>query len=180
MDSATLRQAEDLRRQQGRELAALDRQQGRAPSLADLRAINDLANEHRLLFQNLELRLPEQRPDDTPNRYRTRLLDRLKQFSPRWRSTDIFAVARADALSPVGTEILADAKRVCDDVTVDSFKHPGQPRRVEVTDASGRRCIEWRGPHAFVDMFMPPVATFACPNALIYAGEPKTGSISIV
>jgi len=71
VDSATLRQVEDLRRAQSAELAALDREQGKAPSLVDLRAINDLANEHRLLFANLELRLPEQRPDDTPARYRT-------------------------------------------------------------------------------------------------------------
>ena len=53
-------------------------------------------------------------------------------------------------------EIVADARRVCDDVTVGSFKHPGALRRVETTDASGRRCIEWRGPTWFGAAFQLP------------------------
>jgi len=157
VDSATLRQVEDLRRQQGRELAALDREQGRAPSLRDLRAINDLANEHRLLFQNLELTLPTPRADDSPRGYEVRVLSELKRHSPKWRHVDLYPAA--GAVKAFGPEIRAAAQAVCDDVTVGSFRHPGALRKVEVTDASGRRCIEWRGPRAFVDMFMPPVAT---------------------
>jgi hypothetical protein len=155
MTPAALWQAESLRLRQGRELAALDREQGKVPSLSDLRQINALREQHGQLMKNLELDLPTPRPDDNARRYRVRILDELKRHSPKWRGVDI-SLIRSDA---VVAEIVGDAKRVCDDVTVGSFRHPDRLRRVEVTDASGRRCIEWRGPRAFVDMFMPPVAT---------------------
>ena len=98
-------------------------------------------------------------PADNATRYEARLLSALARHSPKWRGVDIQAAARANALAPIGAEIRADATRVCDDVTQGSFRNPGALRRVERVDAGGQRTIEWHGPNAFVEMFMPPVAT---------------------
>ena len=85
MNSATARRVEDFQRRQSNELRELDRRQGRAPSLGDLRRINDLKTQHELLFKNLELTLPEQRGDDNASSYEARLLTALARHSPTWR-----------------------------------------------------------------------------------------------
>ena len=59
MNSATARRVEAVQRYQTNELRDLDRQQGRAPKLSDLRAINEMRQQHELLFKNLELSLPQ-------------------------------------------------------------------------------------------------------------------------
>jgi hypothetical protein len=156
MNSAALRRVEDLQRRQASELAYLDRKQGRPPSLADLRAIASLKQQNEQLFANLELQLPEQRADDSPVNYEARLLDQLKRHSPKWRSTDMLAMARANALGAVRAEIRADAQRVCDDVTVGSFKNPGALRRIEKVDAAGQKITEWAGPTWFGAAFQLP------------------------
>lgn len=156
MDSQALRRVEDFRRGQDRELAELDRKQGRAPSLSDLRRINDLKTQHTQLFQNLELTLPEQRGDDDAVRYETRLLSELKRRSPRWRDADISSAARANALTVIGAEIRADARRVEGDVTQGSFTSPGDLRRVEKVDAAGQKITEWAGDTWFGAAFQLP------------------------
>ena len=156
MNSAALKQVEAVQRYQANELRDLDRRQGRAPSLSDLRRINEMRQENELLFKNLELTLPEQRGDDDAQRYEARLLTSLARHSPKWRGVDIQAAARANALTPIGAEIRADAQRVADDGTVGSFRNPGQLRRIEKVDQSGRKVTEWAGPLWFGQQFMLP------------------------
>lgn len=156
MNSQAARRVEDFQRRQASDLAELDRHQGKPPSLSDLRRIADLQREHAQLFQNLELPLPEQRGDDDAQRYEARLLTALARHSPTWRGVDIQAAARANALTPIGAEIRADAQAIADDGTVGSFKTPGALRRIEKTDASGRKITEWAGPLWFGQQFMLP------------------------
>ena len=156
MNSAALKQVEAVQRHQDRELRDLDRRQGRPPSLSDLRAINQMRQENELLFKNLELALPQAMSADNATSYEARLLNELKRHSPKWRSTDMSQLARANALGPVGHEVRKDAQAIADDGLIGSFRNPGQLRRVEKVDQSGRKVTEWHGPVWFGRAFQLP------------------------
>ena len=156
MNSQAARRVENFQRHQANELAELDRQQGRPPSLGDLRRINEMRTQNAQLFANLELQLPQAMPADTPARYEARLLNELKRHSPKWRSTDMGQLARANALGPVGREVRKDAQAIADDGLIGSFRNPGQLRRVEKVDQSGRKVTEWHGPVWFGRAFQLP------------------------
>ncbi len=156
MNSAALKQVEAVQRYQANALRDLDRHQGKPPSLSDLRAINEMRQQHELLFKNLEMQVPQPMPADTPAHYEARLLNELKRHSPKWRSTDMGQLARANALGAVGAEVRADAQRVCDDITIGSFRSPGALRRIEKVDAAGQKIVEWHGPTWFGATFQLP------------------------
>ena len=156
MNSQAARRVEDFQRHQDRELAQINRQHGRPPSLSDLREINRMRQENELLFKNLELTLPQAMPADNATSYEARLLNELKRHSPRWRSVDMQALARSNALAPAASEVRKDAQAVADDGSIGSFRNPGQLRRVEKVDQSGRKITEWAGDTWLGQQFMLP------------------------
>jgi hypothetical protein len=153
-----------LRERQDASVATLDRAQGRPPSLAELREINDTADRYSGLFKDLELPPPSPRAGDTPVGFRMRLLDALKPHSPAWSNASLLAAHAGRALDQVEREIVADASRVASDRTVGSFRRPGELRRIAAVDAGGRKSTEWAGsPLIWMQNFMP--ATVTCVRA---------------
>lgn len=159
-DILTVRAAQD------RELARL----GRGPTLNEQREMADLGAQHRELFADLEMSLPQPAADADPLGYRVELLSRLKRFSPSWRDADLTRLARS-ALWGIEREVLADARRIAGDRTVGSFRRPGGLRELHRTDAAGHRSVEFAGsPLSWMSAFMTPVVTMV--EAFV---DPRTG-----
>jgi hypothetical protein len=157
LDAYTLHKVRD---RQNHAAAALDRQQGIAATHGEMREMADLKRQHDQLFRDLEMSgAPEPRDDEFPSQYRRRLVERLREFSPKFRDV------RLDRLSPdsaVFGEIVADAAALAADRTVGSFKSPGELRRIVRTDSSGREVISYHGnpKSGWMWQHMSPVESF--------------------
>jgi hypothetical protein len=147
-----------VRTAQQRELERL----GSAPSLEQQRAMQLLAKQHKQLFEDLELNLPQPGPTDRPDHYKVALLRRLQKFSPTFRDSDLGRLALTGGLARgIEAAIVADATAVAGDRTVGSFRRPGALREIRRTDQTGQVTeVSFAGdPRAWMSAFVSPVVT---------------------
>jgi hypothetical protein len=151
--------AEDIirtRNAQNRELERL----GHAPTLEQQREIADIAAQHRELFADLEMSVPQPSATDRPRDYEVALLQRLQRFSPTFRETDLRRLARAGGLGGIDKQIVQEAGRIAGNKTIGSFRRPGELREVRRVDQSGQEEIRFYGnPLSWMAQFMSPVVT---------------------
>jgi hypothetical protein len=134
---------------------------GTGPTLEQQRAMQLLAREHRQLFADLELNLPQPGAQDRPRDYRVELLRRLQKFSRHFGETDLRRVAAAGGLSGIDKQIVADAHRMASDKTIGSFRRQGALREIRRTDQSGQVTeVSFAGdPLSWMSAFMPATKT---------------------
>jgi hypothetical protein len=146
--------ARDLRQELRRLEESISRRANQTPiTAADEQAMTAMQARADASYAAASRRAPPPLPLERPEAYRRRLLNDLRDYSPRWRAADVQSMPD-DALSAVEPMIFADA-----------IKHgrthdlkPGEFRERVVPSEGGHRIIEFdaaEGAH-FVDLFNRP------------------------
>jgi hypothetical protein len=153
---------EDINHVRTAQQRELERLGGRAPSLEEQRAMQLMAREHRQLFEDLEMSVPQPGPTDRPGDYQVALLQRLQRFSPTFRDSNLGRLAASGGLARgIEAAIVADATAVAGDRTIGSFRRKGHLRELRRTDQSGQvTSVLFAGdPRSWMSSFMSPVVT---------------------
>lgn len=121
--------------------------------------MEDLRAQHRQLFTDLEMSVPEPRADESWHGYRCRLLRKLQPSSRQFADTPLRELIGA-GFEPIAQQIVRDAARLARNPTIGSIRNPGALRRITRADQAGNEIIEWRGnPLSWMTQFMSPVVT---------------------
>jgi hypothetical protein len=145
---------------------------GHGPTLEQQRSMALMGRQHRELFQDLELNLPQPSATDRPGDYQVALLSKLQRFSPTFRDSDLRRLAASGGLARgIEAAIVQDAQNVAADKTQGSFRKPGALREIRRVDQAGHATTEFHGsPLSWMGAFMSPVVT--CVEAFV---NPATG-----
>jgi hypothetical protein len=111
--------------------------------------------EYDPTFRRLGGMAPPPGADEGVREYRGRLAAALAPYTATYKDANIFALVPEPAIE---TQIRDEVARTFADRHRGEFEHPGQMRKVEVTNPeTGAQHTEWRGDNAtWMSMFMPP------------------------
>jgi hypothetical protein len=124
----------------------------RAPNLRALAEYQDAHARADSVYQELGLHAPPPHDGEGLLDYKTRLVKRLQQFSPKWKDENLRMMADAVVINPKSTafsnaeaQIYADAQVYAADPTVGDLRNPGRLREVHKRDQGGTVITEFHG-----------------------------------
>jgi hypothetical protein len=145
----------------------------RVPRVDELPQFREVQARYDNIYKGLELGgSPPEVSGESPLSYNIRLLDGVRgvlqpllkskhREEPDWAGENFAGLASTSMLAfrTAEDQVIADATSIVADPNQGSFRHPGALRKVEVTDESNRKALEFRGdPLSWMSQFMPTPA----------------------